>query len=566
MLANVYLGYREIVIQEQRMRAVDALVDTLASCGVKYVFGLPGNSLLEATDYMDETGRCEFVTVRHEQVAAAMAEGIARVTGGPGVCLAGAGPSAANLVIGVANALRASSPLLVLTGNLPRSKLGREIYNEWNQMEVFKPITKLSYQSTVPQLLPSQIKSALLCSISGRPGPVHVDVPYDVGIAEIAQPPKPNSIALEPTRLRPRPDDVHKTMELIDAAEYPVIIAGGGAVYSRAERSLTDLIEMLGIPVVLTSTSRGLVPEDHPLCFGGAGVWGYPAANDLIGSSDLIVGLGCRFGDDVTIDWTSIPNDAKIIQVDIDPNELGKQYDLDLGILSDVDTFLHDLITAIKSTATSSSGFWSREKLIPIQESLKKQRMEFYDSPVTDNPVDKKVIIREILKQSPKNAIIMSGTGVHARYVAKLIMREPRCFHKSGAFAAMGFAFPAAMGAKMAFPDRQVICLDGDGDFMMTVQDLETAVRLNLKFLTVVFNNQSYAAYETPKGRRSIEFRNPDFIKLAESFGAMAMDVRRSAQFGPVLKEMMKADVPAVINAVVTSESDIALWPGPKKK
>jgi acetolactate synthase-1/2/3 large subunit len=548
------------------LRAVDALVETLASCGVKYVFGLPGNSLLEATDYMNESGVCEFVTVRHEQVAAAMAEGFARVTGKPGVCVAGAGPSAANLVIGVANALRASSPMLVLTGNLPRTKLGREIYNEWDQMGVFKPITKLSFQATEPQLLHSQIKSALLCSISGRPGPVHVDIPHDVGIAEIEHPPKPNSLALEPTRLGAKPEDIQKTVELIVNSECPVIIAGGGAVYSRAEKSLKDLIEMLGIPLVLTTTSRGLISEEHPLCFGGTGVWGFPAANDLVGSSDLVVGLGCRFGDDATIDWTSISHDAKIIQVDIDANELGKHYDLDLGILADVDTFLQQLVTALKGMIATSGKYWPQSKLALLQSALKKDRMDFYDSPISNSPVDKKAIIREIQKQVANNAIIMSGTGVHARYVAKLIMKEPRCLHKSGGFAAMGFAFPAAMGAKMALPDRQVICLDGDGDFMMTVQDLETAVRLNLKFLTVVFNNQSYAAYEIPKGRRSVEFTNPDFPKLAESFGAVAADVKNTADFGPVLKEMLKADVPAIINAVVTRESEIKLWPGQSKK
>ncbi len=518
---------------------------------------------MEAADYMNQTGLVEFVTVRHEQVAAAMAEGVARVTGKPGVCLAGAGPSAANLVIGVANAQRASVPLLVLTGNLPRSKLGREVYNEWNQMDVFKPLTKISFQITTPNLLHNQLKLALLTTISGRPGPVHVDIPYDVGIAEIENAPKPNSLSLTPTRLAPRREDVLRVAELLESSECPVLLAGGGAALSGADSLLLELVNLLNIPIALTNSSRGLVSEDHPLCFGATGVWGYPAATDLVGMSDLVLGLGFRFGDDSTVDWSSIRKDTKLVQVDIDPTELGKQYDLDLGILADVNTFLRELIMVLKDRARRN-GIWQRPKLGSLQEALHNQRNEFYESPIGDSPVDKKVIIREVMKQVSSNAIIFSGTGVHARYVSRLMMRHPRCLHKSGGFGAMGFAFPAAMGAKIALPDRQVICLDGDGDFMMTIQDLETAVRMGLKFVTVVFNNGSYAAYEIPKGRRSVEFRNPDFVKLAESFGAVGVDVTRSNDFGPTLSRMLKADVPAVINTVVSSDSEIGLWPAAK--
>jgi len=493
---------------------------------------------------MVESGKVDFVTVRHEQVAAAMAEGVARVTGKPGVCMAGAGPSAANLVIGVANAYRSSSPMLVLTGNLQRSKLGRGVYNEWNQMDVFKPITKMSFQISVPQLTANQIKLGLLTAISGRPGPVHVDIPYDVGMTEVGPGPKLNGLVMEPTRLHPRGEDVHRALDLLDSSQRPVIIAGGGAVVSGADKNLLKFVELLGVPVVLTNSSRGLVSEEHPLCFGGSGVWGYPAANDLVRSADLVLGLGFRFGDDATIDWTTIPDDARIIQVDIDPSELGKQYDLDLGILADVDTFLRDALGLVKLQRAK----WPKARLKALRDDLQAQRDEFYGSEVGETPVDKKVIIREVAKLAKRDAIIMSGTGVHARFVSRLLMKEPRCLHKSGSFAAMGFAFPAAMGAKLVTPERQVICLDGDGDFMMTVQDLETAVRLGLKVVTVIFNNQSYAAYVPPGkegGRKSVEFRNPDFVKLAESFGAAAVDVTRSSRFGPALKEMLMEDRPS---------------------
>lgn len=541
------------------MNASELLVETLSSSGVENVFGIPGNSLLDSTDYIFKTQRLRFITVRHEQVAASMAEGYARVTRVPGVCFAGAGPSAANLLIGVANAYRASTPMIAVTGNLEREKLGRGSLNEWNQMEMFGPITKVNVQLTDPARLPDEVRSALLASVSGRPGPVHLDLPADVGRKEVEPLGRMSRLEFGPTRAEPPAEQVRKTLDLLRAAERPVLIAGGGAFASGAGFRLRRLAELLQIPVGIGS-ARGILSEDHPLCFGPVGVWGYSACNDLVGSADLIVGLGFRFADDSTMGWKTIARDSKIVQVDIDLTEIGKQYDVTLGVVSDVDTFLNQLLRALKEDATKQRTGWPPQRLKALQSSLAEERESLVSGPFEDEPVDKRVILREVMRALGEDAYVVAGTGVHTRYASRMIVRQPGHFLRSGAFAAMGFAFPAAMGVKVAKPQSQVVCLDGDGDFMMTVQDFETAVRENLPFVTVVFNNSSYAAYKFARfrGRRvGVEFGNPDFVRLAQSFGGIGERVTRSADFGPTLKRLMDAGEPAILDALVTNETDL---------
>jgi len=534
----------------------ELLVEALSGSGVEFGAGLPGNSLLAATTYIYSSKKMRFIGVRHEQVAAAMAEGYARVTGRPAFCTGGAGPSAANLIIGVANAFRASVPMLVLTSNLDSRRLGRDSLNEWNQMEMFRPITKFSTQVRDASRLSNQLRLALLASVSGRPGPVQVDVTTEVGNAEV-KPRRFSKLNLGPSRVQPSSVDVSAAVELLMTAERPIIIAGGGAQSSGADRHVRELVELLSIPVAV-SGARGIVPEDHPLCFGPVGVWGHSTTNKLVESCDLILALGFRFSDDTTMGWRTVPKEAKIIQVDIDPTEIGRQYDVTLGIVSDVDTFLGQLLRGLRRRARRRRKGWSGQRLASLQRALQKEREAFVGGPFEERAVDKRVIVRDVMKLAKTDAIIATGTGIHTRYACKVIVRRPRSFLRSGSFATMGFAFPAAMGAKVASPERQVVCLDGDGDFMMTIQDLETAVREDLPFVTVVFDNLSYAAYKLwPDKKMGVEFENPDFEKLADSFGAVGMRVTTSNRFGPALKELLKSDRPAILDAVVTRETNL---------
>jgi acetolactate synthase-1/2/3 large subunit len=246
---------------------------------------------------MFRSGRMRFITIRHEQVASGMAEGYARVTGRPAVCMGGAGPSAANLLIGVANAYRASAPMLAITGNLDQSKLGTDALNEWNQMAMFAPVTKLSIQVTNPEKLAAQLRLALLSTVQGRPGPVHVDVPADIGRAKVKAPRHVGRLSFAPTRAEASEDEVAKTAEILMSAQAPLIIAGGGATSSDAGEKLKALSRLLSIPVAV-SGARGIMREDDPMCFGPVGVWGYAATNHMVESADTILGLGFRFSDD----------------------------------------------------------------------------------------------------------------------------------------------------------------------------------------------------------------------------------------------------------------------------
>lgn len=540
------------------MNASELVVETLSSAGVDHAFGIPGNSLMDATDHMFRTGEMRFITVRHEQVAASMAEGYARVKGTPGVCVGGAGPSAANLIIGVANAYRASVPLLVLTGDLPTKKLGRDSLNEWDQMAMFRPITKHQVQLTDSKRLASQLRLALLTAVAGRPGPVHVNLPADVGEEEVTDPGPSPILDLGPTRTRGPEKLVDEAVRLILDSERPVIIAGGGAGASRSGAALEELAELLSIPVAV-SGARGIMSESHPLCFGPVGVWGYSSCNRLVSSADLLIGLGFRFSDDTTMGWTTVSKGTKIIQVDIDPGEIGRQYRADVGVVADVYTFLRQVLDSIKKAARKPKG-WSKDRLKELQEELARERGKFLSEPFEKEPVDKRIIVREVMAALKKDAIVTVGTGTHARYGNRLAVGGSQSLFRSGSFAAMGFAFPAAMGASIASPERQVVCLDGDGDFMMTVQDLETAVREKIPVVTVVFDNGVYAAYRFAKhqGRRvGVEFTNPDMVKLAESFGARGIRVERSEDFKPALEEMLSAGMPAVIDAVVTEGTDL---------
>ena len=359
----------------------ELLVDVLSSSGVEVAFGLPGNSLLASTEYMFRSRKMRFITIRHEQVASGMAEGFARVTGRPAVCIGGAGPSAANLLIGVANAYRASAPMLALTGNLDRSKLGRDALNEWNQMAMFAPITKLNIQVTDPNLLPSQLRLALLSSVHGRPGPVHVDVPADIGRAKIKKPSRIETLSFEPTRAEARAEEVERAAKLLMAARSPLIIAGGGAASSDAGQRLKELSRLLSIPVAV-SGARGIVREDDPMCFGPVGVWGYAATNHMVESADTILGLGFRFSDDTTMGWRTISTDTKIVQVDIDPAEIGRQYDVALGIVADVNTFLGQLLGYVRKSGKKGTKGWPRAKLASLQSELKKEREPSVADPI----------------------------------------------------------------------------------------------------------------------------------------------------------------------------------------
>ncbi|MCH8022694.1 MAG: thiamine pyrophosphate-binding protein, partial [Thaumarchaeota archaeon] len=342
------------------------------------------------------------------------------------------------------------------------------------------------------------------------------------------------------------------------ASDYPILMVGGGASWSGAGGRLLELAEFFSIPVVLSMNARGIISEDHPLCFGPSGRWGFPACNDLVRSADFIMSLGYRFGEWSTNGWTIVSRDAKIVQVDLDSGAIGSQYEATTGIVADINTFLQQLLHLIEMDLKKEKK-WTKNIMKNLQKNLANQREAFLSEP-SGSPVNPKAIIREVMRFSDKDVIMTIGAGKHALFASRMLVRTPRSFLKAGEFGPMAFAFPAALGAKIARPEKKVICLIGDGDFMMTVQDLETAVRHNIAVISIIFNDGCYNAERLPRleGKNvGINFNNPDFVKLAESFGACGAHISRSEDILPALRTLTKEGIPGILDIAI--DRDIKL-------
>ncbi|MEM4410249.1 MAG: thiamine pyrophosphate-binding protein [Candidatus Caldarchaeum sp.] len=540
------------------MKVAELVVNCLVECGVKHIFGLSGHTTLELLDAIYNEKRCRFVSVRHEQVAACAADGYARASGRHGVCLAHVGPGNANMVIGIATALRDSSPVLALTCNEDFENLGRDVFQEWDQLSVFKPITKWSAQIRHPAEASRIMRMAMLRCVLGRPGPVQVDLPLDVMSLEVNERhiEKTPRYDLYSSRVRPDPELLKVVSNMLLEAERPLILAGGGTIWSNASEELIRLAEALYIPVAVTHTGRGVIPDTHPLFIGILGRWGHVAAIDACKSSDLILAIGCRLADINTMRWSVISSDAKIIQADIDPNELGRQYPIEVGIVSDAKMFCRDLLEAVgKLSIKGAADRAQRVKMIRDQMSVELDR--FFHERSDGKPIKPQRIIKEINQVLNGNYIVTVGAGKHAEYANKVLVKEPRSYLKSVGFGSMGWAYPAALGAKLARPDKTVISLVGDGDFAMTMQDVETAVREDIPVVAVVFNDSCFSSIKRFQadfyGKRfiGVDYRETDFAGMAEIFGADGYRVKESEEIGTSLRRAVKSSRAAVLDVVI---------------
>ncbi len=539
-----------------RTKASQAAISELANNGVRHIFGLPGTAVMDMLDGLYGRDDLRFVTVRHEQVAVSMADGYARVTGRQGVCLTTGGPGAANSIIGMTTAYKDSSPVVLLTGNIPPALWGRNTHNEWDQLTMLRPVTKWQAQARRPEDVPGLVGQGLTAAVSGRPGPVHIDLPLNLQDVEVKYAEHP-PVKAGRNRLAPSHEEVSRAYGLILESERPVIFAGGGVVASGASSALREFAEALNIPVITTLTSRGCIPDDHPLCFGLAHGQSLKSCNKAVGESDLIIGLGTRFNDLATSSWTIISADARIIQVDIDPTEIGRNYPVSLGINADVGKFLTEMMR-IQSIDPRTSAKW-REIVQKVKKEIDEEREKFFSEKSDEKPIEPQRLVKIIMDTIKRDSIVAVGSGRHSHYGSNIMRYEPRTFLKSVSFGAMGFTFPAAMGAKVACPEKQVLALCGDSDFMMVVQDLETAVREEIGVVAVIFNDCSYSAQKSLQkrkyGKRYIgtDVSNPDFVKLAESFGAVGARVDDEKDVAPALEKLLSSGTPSVLEAVITS-------------
>ena len=552
-----------------RVTGAQALVHSLEALGCEAVFGIPGGAVLPAYDPLLDSTAVRHVLVRHEQGAGHAAVGYAQATGRIGVCMATSGPGATNLVTPIADAHMDSVPIVAITGQVPRASIGTDAFQEADICGITIPITKHNFLVTDPAEIPRAIAEAFHLASTGRPGPVLVDVPKDVLQAQttFCWPPEINLPGYRPTT-RPHGKQIREAARLITTARRPVLYVGGGVIRARATAALRELAELTGAPVVTTLMARGAFPDSHPQHVGMPGMHGTVAAVAAMQRSDLLVALGARFDDRVTGQLSSFAPDAAVVHADIDPAEISKNRRADVPIVGDCAEVIGELITAVR--AEFETG---RPDLAAWWAQLECWRTTFplgYDRP-TDGMLSPQFAIKRIGELVGPDAIYTAGVGQHQMWAAQFISYEnPGSWINSGGLGTMGFAVPAAMGAKLGRPDVAVWAIDGDGSFQMTNQELATCAIENIPIKVAVINNGSLGMVrqwqnlfyserysQTDLGTHS---RIPDFVKLAEALGCVGLRCEAEPDVDKVIEQAMEIDDrPTVIDFVVGKDAQV--WP-----
>jgi acetolactate synthase-1/2/3 large subunit len=544
------------------LSGAQAVVTSLRNEGVKYVFGIPGGPILPLYDALYEASSPKHILVRHEEAAAFMADAYARVTGRPQVCVGTMGPGAANLLIGVACAFSDSIPLIAITGNVSTAFEGRGLQQEMDHVRVFTPVTKRSIKVHRMERIPETLQMAFRVATTGRPGPVLIDVPIDV----LSR--KAEVDFVEPSKARPTsrrlygdPEEIRRAAQLLVDAERRIILAGGGVIISNASTKLTTLAETLNSLVVTSYNGRGAIPEDHSLFLGRAGSGAPTVFDEVIREADVVLAVGYRFTDVSTNNWSFPSGDAEIIHVDIDPCEIGRIVPVEVGVVGDAKAVLSELLQAVGSRLVKMrrQRGWI-EDAFRRKEVWETRMMEKMTSDAV--PIKPHRVMKELREVLDRNAILATSAGSNKMFAASLFrIYEPRTWIHSGGSTPMGAAFCHALGAKFAAPDRQVVAVCGDGGFQMVCQELVTAVENDLNVVTCILNDQKLGLIRHQQQKQyggrviATEFRRtPDFVKLAEAFGATGIRVEKPQELKPSLKHALQADTPVVIDIVIDGE------------
>jgi acetolactate synthase-1/2/3 large subunit len=547
-------------VELQTVRGAELLVECLVREGVEYVFGISGGAVIEICDalyhYRD---RIKFILNRHEQGAAHMADGYARASGKVGVCLGTSGPGATNLITGIATAQMDSSHIIAITGQVPSYNIGRDAFQETDAFGLTMPIVKHSYMVRDPYELPRIVKEAFYIASTGRPGPVHIDIPRDmsrnpIDLSKVDFPEEVNIRGYKPT-IRGHPLMVRQAAELIMQAKKPILYIGGGVIMSGASEEVRELAERCQIPVTYTLMAKGAFPDNHPLCTGMPGMHGTVAANFALNFSDLVICVGARFDDRVTGDLKEFAKHAKKIHIDIDPAEIGKNVKPDVPIVGDAKTVLRQLLELLPPKRHDE---WLRQV-----EEWKREFPLVYDR---NGRLKPQYVIEVLAKVTRGEAIVTADVGQHQMWAAQYYpCHRPRQFITTGGLGTMGFGFPAALGAKLARPDDLVVAIVGDGGFQMTMYELATAVVYNIPVKVVIINNFFLGMVKQWQdlffGSRysGVELTgNPDFVKIAEAFGAVGFRVTEEDDVEKVLMRAMEIeDKPVVIDAWVDPDEHV---------
>jgi len=538
-----------------KMTGAQIVCESLVKEGVEVIFGILGGVLLPLYDTMPQYPQLRHILVRHEQGAAHAAEGYARATGKVGVCMATSGPGAANLVTGIADAYLDSVPIVAITGQVAKPFIGKDAFQEIDITGITLPITKHNYLVLDPGDLAKTIKEAFYLARTGRTGPVLIDLPKDVQIdrADFNYPEDVVLPGYKPT-LKGHPAQIKKAVKLVNEAQKPVILAGRGVIISGAYDELKQLAETAQMPVVTTLLGISGFPDSHILSYGWLGMHGMAYANLAINDADLIIAVGMRFDDRATGRVSGFAPNAKIIHIDIDPAEIGKNVRVDVPIVGDV----KNVLKALNKTITQAEH-------IEWLEQLDDWRREHPSTSIRESDsVLPQYVVRKIYEVTGGDAIIVTGVGQNQMWAAQHYwFDKPNSLITSGGLGTMGFELPAALGAKVGCPDRVVWSIAGDGGFQMTIQELGTIAQERASVKIAILNNgflgmvRQWQELFYEKRYVATPLSCPDFVKVAEAYCIPGLTVRRKEEVVPAIEQAMREPGPFVINFMVEPEENV---------
>ena len=553
----------------QQMTGAQSLIRALEHAGVDTVFGIPGGAILPAYDPLLDSEQIRHILVRHEQGAGHAAQGYAQVTGRVGVCMATSGPGATNLVTPIADAYMDSVPIVAVTGQVPSAAIGTDAFQEADIRGITMPITKHSYLVTDPAEIPRTIAEAFHIAATGRPGPVLVDIAKDA-MQAMTTFDYPETLSLPGYRpvTKPHGKQVREAARLIAGADRPVLYVGGGVIKANASAELRELVDLTDIPVVTTLMARGALPDSHPSHLGMPGMHGSVAAVAALQRADLIISLGARFDDRVTGKLDTFAPEATVVHADIDPAEISKNRRADVPIVGDCKEIIAELVVAIRADrdagTTGDAATWKA-----WTRGLAERYPLGYDTP-DDGSLSPQYVIERIAAAAGSEATYVAGVGQHQMWASQFVPYErPRAWVNSGGLGTMGFAVPAAMGAKVGEPHRTVWAIDGDGCFQMTNQELATCALEGIPIKVAVINNSALGMvrqwqtlfYEGRYSHTDLHSsRIPDFAKLAEAYGCVGLRCDKPDDVDSVVAEAMAVDDrPVVVDFAV--HRDAMVWP-----
>ncbi len=550
----------------ENMNGGKALMKALEKEGVKEVFGLPGGANLPMYDELFKSD-IRHILVRHEQSAAHMADGFGRVSRKPGVCFATSGPGATNVITGIATAQADSAPMIAVTGQVPVKMIGKDAFQESDIIGIANPCVKYSFQPRDAAEIPEVVRKGFYIASTGRPGPVLIDIPKDVQQNE-APMNFPEEFKIRGYHPWTDPDivQIEKAIDMLLASEKPIILSGGGVTISSAFAELQSIAELLMIPVVTTFKGKGSFPENHPLSLGPIGMHGHAEANKLMTEADCVLAIGTRFSDRSVGTFEDFEKRLKIIHMDVDPAEIGKNQTTSIAVVGDVQATLRIMVKMLiqKSIKKTEGTIWLKH----VKE-VKEYWRENLKLPTGEMTAAK--ILRKLREVLPKESITTTEVGQHQMWASLFFdVIQPGTFFSSTGLGTMGWGFPAAIGAKVAKPDVPVVDIAGEGSFNMTENSLATSVLDNIPVIIFLVNNFSLGMVaqwqRTFYDRRmiGIDLKNcPDYVKLAESYGAQGIRAQSLDELEHAIKAGLKSDVTTVIDIPINPEEDVLPFVAP---